>query len=123
MHIVGLGTDVVDLDRFALALDRTPKLRTRVFTGAELDYAAGRADPIKPLAARFAAKEALLKSLGLGLGQMRLGDIEVVNAQSGQPFIRLRGAAPRVAAQRGALRFLLSMSHSDRVAIATVIAQ
>ena len=66
--IVGVGVDVVDVERFRRVLARTPTLRERLFTAAELAYVAPRLDPVPSLAARFAAREAVMKSLGLGLG-------------------------------------------------------
>jgi holo-[acyl-carrier protein] synthase len=123
MEIVGIGTDLVDLDRMRQVLERTPSFATRVFTEGEQALAASRSDPVKPLAARFAAKEAVMKSLGVGLGEVNLIDIEVLRAESGAPSIVLHGSAVDVAAARGVDRFLVSLSHSDTTAIAMVVAQ
>lgn len=120
--VVGVGTDLVDLDRFRRVLARTPSFVERVFTADERAYAERQRDPSRRLAARFAAKEAVLKSLGVGLGACSLRDIEVVRAETGAPAIALHGRAHEVAAERGAVRFELSISHTDLVAGATVIA-
>jgi holo-[acyl-carrier protein] synthase len=120
--VVGVGTDVVDLDRFRTVLARTPALVGRVFTADERAYAERRRDPTARLAARFAAKEAVLKSLGVGLGAAPLRAIEVVRAESGAPAVVLHGRAREVAAERGASRFAVSLSHTDLVATATVVA-
>lgn len=123
MEIVGIGTDLVDLDRMRRVLERTPSFAGRVFTEGERALAASRSDPVKPLAARFAAKEAVMKSLGVGLGEVNLIDIEVLRAESGAPSIVLHGSAAEVAATRGVGSFLVSLSHSDTTAIAMVMAQ
>lgn len=68
MAIIGLGVDAVDIERFRTSLERTPTMRTRLFTDAELAYVAPKLDPVPSLAARFAAREAVMKTMGLGLG-------------------------------------------------------
>ncbi len=90
--VIGLGTDLVDIDRFRRVLARTPRLADRVFTESEQRAVAGRRDPVPGLAARFAAKEAVLKSLGRGVFQVRLRHIEVVTQASGSPFGRVARA-------------------------------
>ena len=120
--MIGIGTDLVDIDRFRDVLARTPSIAERMFRPAERAYADQAADPAARLAARFAAKEATLKSLGLGLGGMNLADIEVVKHDDGQPELRLHGAAVDVAAEAGVGRFLLTISHTDSLAQATVVA-
>jgi holo-[acyl-carrier protein] synthase len=120
--MIGIGTDLVDIDRFRTVLARTPSLAGRVFLSDERAYAEQAADPTPRLAARFAAKEATLKSLGLGLGAMALSDIEVVKHDDGRPELRLHGPAAEKAAAAGARRFLLTISHTDHVAQATVVA-
>lgn len=120
--VVGIGTDIVDIDRFRDVIHRTPGLVDRLFTAGERDYASARRDPTERLAARFAAKEAVLKALGLGLGAMRFADIEVVRAESGQPSIDLAGSASAVAAERGVSGWMISLSHTDTLAQAFVVA-
>ena len=94
----------------------------RVFRPAEREYADRAHDPAARLAARFAVKEATLKSLGLGLGAMALSDIEVVRHDDGRPELHLHGPARSVAAAHGAERFLVTISHTDHLASATVVA-
>ena len=87
--VVGVGTDLVDLDRFRLAAERTPGILTRYFTEGERAYAERRQDPTERYAARFAAKEAVMKALGVGLGACELAEIEVVRDEdSGAPDLR-----------------------------------
>lgn len=123
MGVVGLGVDVVDMERFRIVLARRPRLAERVFTEGERRYAFSKADPIPRLAARFAAKEATMKALGVGLGAFKFYDAEVVRAPSGEPSIRLAGRAAELAEYRGAERLLLTMTHSDLTAVAFVIAE
>ncbi|MGA1438711.1 MAG: holo-ACP synthase, partial [Ilumatobacteraceae bacterium] len=66
--MIGIGVDVVEIDRFRTSLRRTPSMRERLFTETELAYVAPQIDPVPSLAVRFAAREAVMKALGLGLG-------------------------------------------------------
>ena len=122
MELVSLGTDVVDLDRFRLALKRTPGLVDRVFTEGERAYALRKNDPTERLAARFAVKEATMKALGVGLGAFKFHDVEVIKARSGEPSLRLEGAAADLAARRGITGWMVSITHSDLIALAVVAA-
>ena len=122
--VVGVGTDLVDLDRFRQAAERTPGILTRYFTEDERSYAERRNDPTERYAARFAAKEAVLKSLGAGLGACSFQEIEVVRDEaSGAAVIALHGAAAALAADRGAATLHLSMTHTPERAVAFVVAE
>ncbi|MFC0359844.1 MULTISPECIES: holo-ACP synthase [Kytococcus] len=114
--IVGLGTDVVQVERLGRALDRTPALLARLFTEAEQGL------PLESLAARFAAKEAVAKALGSppGLG---FRQAEVARGEHGRPVLRVSGEAARVAGALGVTRWHVSLSHDAGVAVATVIAE
>jgi holo-[acyl-carrier protein] synthase len=121
--MIGVGTDLVDLDRFRLALERTPGIVDRCFTDAERAYAERRRDPTERYAARFAAKEATLKALGVGIGACGLTEIEVVrDDDSGAPALVLHGKAAALAADRGVSAWHLSLTHTDTAAQAVVIA-
>lgn len=124
--IVGVGIDECEVDRMAVALDRTASMRDRLFTAGEQAYAdaaeAGMA--AQRYAARFAAKEATLKALGAGLGACKFVEIEVVrDDDSGAPAVALHGAAVALAAAAGAVRLHLSMTHTAARATAFVIAE
>ncbi len=93
--VIGIGTDLVEVERFRRALARTPRLAERVFTDVERADAGRRRDPTEMLAARFAAKEAVMKALGVGLGRFPLHDVEVVKASSGPPRWRCTARPPR----------------------------
>lgn len=114
----GVGIDVVDVARFALALERHPKLETRLFTERERQDAHSRPER---LAARFAAKEAVLKTLRVGVGAAPWHSIEVERDPSGAPSLRLSGAAARLAQSRGVTTMHLSMSHTHVTAAAFVV--
>ena len=120
--IIGIGNDLVDLDRFREVLQRTPTIVGRVFTEDEQRYARLRRDPTERFGARFAAKEATMKALGVGLGEVVMRDIEVVRADSGAPSLRLHGTAASLAAARGVRRWMLTISHTEHLAQAVVVA-
>ncbi len=114
MPVIGVGIDVVDLERFAESLARTPGLTERLFTPSEAT--SGMAS----LAARFAAKEALAKALGAP-GNLAWHDAEVVSEDSGRPLFSLRGTVSARAQQLGATHVHLSLSHDAGIASAVVV--
>ena len=118
----GIGIDAVEVDRFRTVLRRTPGVATRLFTDGERAAGARRRDPAQRLAARFAAKEAVMKALGVGLGAFAFHDVEVVNAPSGQPELILRGKAAALADLRGVSAWQLSLTHTDMTAHAVAVA-
>lgn len=117
--VIGVGVDVVDVDRLARALQRTPGMAERVFGDGERAYADGS---VQRLAARFAAKEAVSKALGAP-GEVRWREIEVVNAADGRPSLRISGRTAEVAAAAGVASWHLSLSHDGGVAMAMVVAE
>lgn len=121
--IRGIGVDAVDIERFRTALARTPSMRERLFTAEELDYVALQVDAVRSLAARFAAREATMKSMGVGLGTFGFHDVWVTRAVSGEPSLRVTGTAAQLAADRGITSWHLSLTHTDLVAIAYVVAE
>ncbi len=114
MAVIGVGIDVVDIERFELSLERTPSLRDRLFTPAEASR------PIASLAARFAAKEALAKALGAPHG-MGWHDAEVVSEDSGRPLLTIRGTVQARADELGVQHLHLSLSHDAGIASAVVV--
>lgn len=111
--IVGVGVDVVDIDRFVGSLRRTPALSERLFTPAEADL------PVGSLAGRFAAKEALAKALGApGLAWC---DAEISNDHDGRPLLRLVGSVAARADTLGVTSTHLSISHDGGIASALVV--
>lgn len=117
--IIGIGVDVVDTERFRGVLERTPALRTRLFTPAE-QLRDGEPRPVSSLAARFAAKEALIKAFGSSAG-LSWQDLEVVSDDQRNPSLTLHEGARRVASDRGVTDVHLSLSHDGGIATAFVV--
>ena len=119
---VGLGIDLVDVARFASVLLRRPSMAERLFTTGERAYAATLANPVPSLAVRFAAKEAVMKALGVGLGAFAFADLELQREPSGQPRLVLSGRAAELASQRSVRSWLVSLTHTSTSAAAVVVA-
>ena len=120
--MIGIGIDAVEVDRFRAVLARQPALAERVFTAGERSHVAQSADPVPRLAARFAAKEAVMKALGVGLGAFGFHDVEVVSAASGAPSLVLTGRAAVLADDLGVVGWRLSLTHTSRSAQAVAVA-
>jgi holo-[acyl-carrier protein] synthase len=119
----GLGVDLARIERFRrlLMAEKAPVI-DRLFTAGEKAYALAKKDPAPHLAARFAAKEAFLKALGLGLRQgISWQQMEVTRDELGKPSLQLSGRAAEIYQERGLCRLLLSYSHDGDYAFATVI--
>lgn len=114
--IVGLGVDVVDLARFERAVSRTPRLAERLFAESE------RERPLRSLAARFAAKEALVKALG-DPEDVHWVDMVIENDPTGNPGFVIDGPLAALLERRGIASLHVSMSHDAGVAVATVVAE
>jgi holo-[acyl-carrier protein] synthase len=121
--VIGIGIDAVDLARFRQVLERRPRLVERLFSEAEREDVAGRADPVPGLAARFAAKEAAWKALGAGLGAAGFTDVEVVRSPGGAPALRVSRSARRLADQLGVTEWHVSITHTASLAQAVVVAR
>jgi holo-[acyl-carrier protein] synthase len=124
MMIHGIGIDVVEVARISASLEKLGEaFLSRICTAAERDYCLAHAVPAIHLAARFAAKEAVAKAFGTGIGKhAALIEIEVCNTASGAPEIVLHGAAAAYAAERGISRVLVSLTHTDHYAAANAVA-
>lgn len=119
--IIGIGVDLVDVARFERAASRTPRLLDRLFAESE-QHPDGRELPLRSLAARFAAKEALIKAIGDSDG-VRWHDMTIVSNELRNPSFQLQNRVAEIAAERGISTFHLSMSHDAGLAIAYVIAE
>lgn len=120
--IVAVGIDVVLVERFGKALERTPLLADRLFTDSERTTSSGNPRSPESLAARFAAKEAVAKALGAPAG-LRWHDCEVVTDPDGRPWLTVSGTVAAVAVERGVSRWHLSLSHDGGIASAMVVAE
>lgn len=125
--ILGNGVDIAEIERIERALDaaHATRFRHRVFTAGERDYCDGRGrGRAQSYAARFAAKEAVMKALGVGWGRHAgWGDIEVVRARGEAPQIVLHGRARETARRRGIERLSLALTHAGGLALAFVVAE
>jgi len=119
--VLGIGTDIVEVQRIAKALTKQG-FRDKVYTPGEITYCeAKRSHAAASYAARFAAKEALGKALGTGLTPAVLLEIQVVPTSKGQPKLILSGAMAVKAQEQGVLQIALSLSHTADLAIAYVV--
>jgi holo-[acyl-carrier protein] synthase len=114
----GVGVDLVDVARFTLALERHPRIVERLFTERERSDARERPER---LAARFAAKEAVLKTFGVGAGATPWRSIEVATDESGAPHVVLHGTAADLARESGVTSLHLSLTHTRSAAVAFVV--
>ncbi len=121
---VGLGVDIVEIERMRRILDKTPSFARKVFTDDEQAYCNKKASPATHYAARFAAKEAVSKALGTGLyvGGLKPNMIEVRRDSKGKPSVALHGRALELAEELGVLDVPLSLTYTHDVAVANAVA-
>jgi holo-[acyl-carrier protein] synthase len=124
MTIVGLGTDITEIVRIGKMIERhAEKFLNRVYTEGEIRYCQRRKEYLQHYAARWAAKEAVMKTLGTGwVRGMSWRDIEVVNDKAGKPHIVVSGGAQEVADRLGITQILITLSHCRAYATATAVA-
>jgi holo-[acyl-carrier protein] synthase len=124
MKIIGIGVDIVETARIEQSIARHgERFLDRLFTADERKYCDAMSVPARCYAARFAAKEAVSKAFGTGIGaEIEWLDITVLRSPEGKPSIELRGAGERLAERLGVSEVMLSMSHSDHYAVAQVVA-
>ncbi len=115
MKIKGIGVDIIEVSRFRkIPYKKSDAFYNKIFTASEIKYCLSKTDPAQHFAARFAAKEAVLKCLRSTIYKVK--DIEVVNDKNGAPSVKVRGSKSLVAS-----RFLLSLAHTESQAIATAL--
>ena len=122
-RIIGIGLDLVDVVRIGESMEKFgDRFLKKIFCDGEREYACSHKFPAVHLAARFAAKEAVSKAFGTGIGR-ELGwlDIEVCRHPHGEPFLRFHGAGERLAAERGVVRTLVTLTHTRTQAAASVV--
>lgn len=124
MKIFGIGIDVVEVERIASSIERHGEpFLAKIFTATERGYCESRKNPALHYAARFAAKEAVAKALGTGIGgNAGLHDLEVINDDKGAPKLRLSGAAEAFAQTHGITEIQISLTHARDYAAANAIA-
>lgn len=123
MSILGVGVDIVETQRIEHSLERFgERFLHRVFTAGEIAYCQSMKYPVRHFAARFAAKEAVSKAFGTGIGKaMGWRDIDVHRYPSGQPFVVLEAGAKVLADEQGVTMVWISLSHTDHHAVATIV--
>ena len=120
--IVGIGTDIVKIERIARILEKQPHFIERVFTPAEAVYCYSKARPAESFAVRFAAKEAFMKAIGTGWGDgINWQDIEVINDHQGKPAIVIHNASKEHIMSRSIDSIHVSLAHEREYGIAYVI--
>src|SRR3954453_20921425 len=125
MRIIGIGIDLVDCARIENSIERFgERFLHRVFTEGEIEYSQSMKFPARHFAARFAAKEALSKAFGTGIGKaMGWKDIDVRRRASGEPFVVLEGGAKALAEERGVTSVWITLSHTDNHAMAMIVVE
>jgi holo-[acyl-carrier protein] synthase len=119
---VGVGIDLVEVDRVSRLLAEQPGIAPTIFTPRELDYCGSGPSSARRLAARFAAKEAVLKALGSGLqAGIELAEVEILRSPRGRPSVRLSGRARDLAEGQGLASLEVSMSHAGGIAVAQAV--
>jgi holo-[acyl-carrier protein] synthase len=122
MAIIGLGTDIVEIERIEVQLKKSIRLAERVLTEVELATFKQHKFPARFLAKRFAAKEAAVKALGIGIGNgVSFQHVEVLNLASGQPMLNFYGKFAQLCEQSGVVKSFVSISDEQRYAVATVV--
>jgi len=123
MSVLGIGVDLVENARIQHSLDRFgERFLQRVFTAGEIEYSQSMKYPARHFAARFAAKEAVSKAFGTGIGKaMGWKDIDVRRRESGEPYLVLEGGARKLAEERKVTKVLISLSHTENHAMAVVV--
>ncbi len=124
MSVLGVGVDLVENARIQHSLDRFgERFLHRIFTAGEIEYCQSMKFPARHFAARFAAKEAVAKTFGTGIGaSVGWLDIEVAHQPSGAPYVILHGAGAELVQDLGIHEVLLSLSHSEHYAVANAVA-
>ncbi len=123
MALAGIGVDMLEIARMEKVLERRPSFAKRVFTKSERAYCERMARPAQHYAARFAAREAVLKALGTGFSRgVGLADVSVRNNEAGRPEVVLSGRAQQIAEEQGVREVALSLSYTHDVAVASAVA-
>jgi holo-[acyl-carrier protein] synthase len=119
---IRVGVDIVGVERVSRLLSENGAILETILTKGERDYCAGKRQQFAHVAARFAAKEAVLKAFGTGIGKrMSWTDVEIVRGQGGRPEVRLHGEVAAWAARRGLTNVAVSLSHSAGLAVAQAV--
>ncbi len=120
--VVGIGVDIVEVERIERALTNGSSMVKRVFTDREIQYCSEHKNKFQHFAGRFAAKEAALKALGTGWSSgIRWKDVEVTRGEMGRPVLELHGKAKEIYEESGASRPMVTITHAEQYAVAMVV--
>ena len=121
--IAGTGVDIVEISRIKQAAKKwSDRFLKRIFTAKELEYAHGKSIPFQHLAARFAAKEAVLKAIGDStIHRIEWVNVEILNDEHGKPVVNLSGQAKKIKQEKNISNIIISMSHTRTYAVANAI--
>lgn len=122
VSMVGLGVDLVEIERMEQAIKRTPRILERVFTSGERAYAWNKTRPAVQYAQFFAAREAVVKALGTGFAGIGYADVEVTHNEKGKPEVVLHKNARAIAQKQGIIEIQISLSHTHQMAVASAVA-
>lgn len=120
--MIYVGTDIVEIERIRQVVKRHPAFWDRVLTPQEKSYCQSQGNPVQSLAGRFAAKEAVLKCLGLGLFRLSWQDLEICSDSLGSPVVKLKASLDQVIAKKNIKEISLSISHCKSYAVAVAVA-
>jgi holo-[acyl-carrier protein] synthase len=118
MEIIGIGVDLVEIDRIEKAMARHDNFVSRIFSSREMRMCESHARPARHYAACFAAKEAASKALGTGVRGFSWQEVEMLEDETGRPYLVLSGQALREARRKGVADWLISVSHTGNMAVA-----
>jgi len=121
--MIFVGTDIVEIERIRKAAERHPAFWERVLTPQEKAYCLAQGNPIQSLAGRFAAKEAVLKCLGIGLFRLSWHDLEICTDSLGCPMVKLKASLDQILARKNIAAVSLSISHCQSYAMAVAVGE
>lgn len=122
MNILDIGVDIVEIDRIKDAINKNEKFLYRLFTDNEIEYFKSKGFKVETIAGNFAAKEAISKSIGMGIRDYSFKDIEVLRNSLGKPIVKTYNNLNKICIDYNVLEIKVSISHSEKYAIANAIA-
>ncbi|SCI36826.1 MULTISPECIES: holo-ACP synthase [unclassified Romboutsia] len=121
MNILGIGVDIVEIDRIKEAIDKNDKFLDRLFTDKEIEYFKSKNLKMETIAGNFSAKEAVSKSIGTGIRNFKFKDIEIVRDSLGKPIVKTYNNLQQICIDYNVLEIKVSISHSEKYAVANAI--
>ena len=122
MKILDIGVDIVEIDRVKDAINKNERFLHRLFTDNEIKYFESKGFKTETIAGNFAAKEAISKSIGMGIRDFTFKDIEVLRNSLGKPIVKTYNNLSKICIEYNVLEIKVSISHSEKYAVANAIA-